>query len=100
MDFTKRYDYIGKPSSDSLGVNIALEGRTLLSPYFPHWIIDTTYMSDGRCRHIIDNDSTQIVLREERYLSIDPFWNVFWIEIDQCNPAKPTRVFGPYRIPR
>jgi hypothetical protein len=96
VEFTKRYDYRGKPSTESLGLNIALKGRELLSPYFPHWIINTTYMSDDICRHIVTNGGVSVVLREERWLNVDPFWNVFWVEIGKC--GEHTMFFGPYRL--
>jgi hypothetical protein len=99
VEFTKQYDHKGKPFTEYLGVNIALKGRELLSPYFPYRLLDTTYMSDGRCRHIINKDGVPVVLSEERYLNVDPFWNVFWVEIGQCSePVEPSKFFGPYRI--
>jgi hypothetical protein len=100
VEFTKQYDYEGKPFTEYLGVNIALKGRELLSPYFPYRLLDGTYMSDGKCRHIINNnDGVLVVLREERWLNIDPFWNVFWVEIEKCGEhIGPNMFFGPYRI--
>jgi hypothetical protein len=43
VEFTQRYDYRGRQSTESLGLNIAFTGRELLSPYFPYKIIDGTY---------------------------------------------------------
>jgi hypothetical protein len=97
VEFAQRYDYKGKPSTESLGLNIALKGRELLSPYFPYRIIDSTYMSDGKCRHIINNNyGVPVVLREERWINVDPFWSVFWVEIEKC--GEHTMFFGPYRL--
>jgi|SRR5918992_654615 hypothetical protein len=96
VEFTKQYDYTGRPFTEHLGLNIALKGRELLSPYFPYRLLDGTYMSESRCRHIINNNGAPVVLEEERWLSVDPFWNVFWVEIVKC--GEHTMFFGPYRI--
>jgi hypothetical protein len=40
---------------------------------------------------------TQRFRQEERYLLVDPFWKVFWVEIGGCDLSAPAKIYGPYR---
>jgi len=83
IGFTKNFDIIGKQSTrlpiKSRGF-FWPSGRVITSPYFPHKELSTISIEAYKC--------------PRRYLNIDKFWNIFWVEIVEC--GEHTKLFGPY----
>ena len=90
----------GKPA-DNIGWHCNLfllnchKESVISSPLFPHRILKSTEIDPGSCSFRYRNNEEANLSREGRYLHIDPFWRVFWVEITQCREK--TRFYGPYR---
>ncbi len=64
-------------------------GRVIKSPLFPYSEIETTQV-------LTLAESRRYSRCEERYLNIDHFWKIFWVEIVAC--GENTKFFGPYKL--
>jgi hypothetical protein len=71
-------------------------GRLIKSPLPPNRGLETLKIIQGRCSYTYTKDNKFIFSTESRYLHIDQFWKVFWVEIAKCDEGG--RFFGPYRF--
>lgn len=79
----------------NLGVG-GIEGRVIRSPFFPGRKLTTTSIVAAKCLFQYSEGKEANLSLEGRYLNVDPFWKIFWVEVARCGER--TQFFGPYRL--
>ena len=71
-------------------------GRLIRSPLLPYTELTTQSIVQQKCTTTYSTRQRDTSGIAGRYLNIDRFWNVFWVEIDICGER--TAFYGPYRV--
>jgi hypothetical protein len=76
-----------------------LEGRVIHSPYYPYKTLETKVIQNSY-PHLQYDKNKEIDLSEKGvWINIDPFWNVFWVELKPEGQAyAPVQFYGPYKL--
>ena len=72
-----------------------LEGRVIHSPFLPYVKLKTQSIINSEVILTYNNGEEINKSTEGRYLNMDPFWNIYWVEISRF-PEK-TKFYGPFR---
>ena len=96
--FTREFEPNSKISVHLKIKSKGFTGRSISSPFYPHKKLKTTPITGlGGCHYVYSKGEESLISREGRYINVDPFWKVFWVEIARC--GEHTMFFGPYRQP-
>jgi hypothetical protein len=94
VEFTKSFNPEGKnPVQLEIG---GLEGRTVHSPYYPYQELQTTTLTLSIGNISFKNGKEINLTTEGRAYDVDPYWNIFWVEIGKS--AEYTHFYGPYKL--
>ncbi len=95
--FIEQFDPTGKEAVEF--EIVGLEGRTIISPLFPYKELTTQTIKETYPHVTYSQDTETDLTGEGRWMNLDPFWNVFWVEISPAGKAyERSKFYGPYRI--
>lgn len=94
VKFTREFNPAGKETT-KLEIS-GWEGRIIRSSLFPYTTLKTTQIIQGTCEGRYQDGKEINLSQEGRYLNIDSFWKVSWVEVAMC--GEHTKFFGPYKM--